>query len=78
MALLVSFPFSPKFMKSLCLIKCIVTQILSIHQCGFQQGHTTNYSLLLMVEKLKKSLGNSGLGGMLLTDQKHLTVWDTT
>ena len=43
-------------------------QILSKHQCGFQQGHSTQHSLLLMVEKLKKSLDNSGVGGMLLTD----------
>ena len=43
-------------------------QILSKHQCGFRQGHSTQHSLLLMVEKLKKSLDNSGVGGMLLTD----------
>ena len=43
-------------------------QILSKHQCGFRQGHSTQYSLLLMVEKLKKHLDNSGVGGMLLTD----------
>ena len=42
-------------------------QILSKHQCGFRQGHSTQHSLLLMVEKLKKSLDNSGVGGMLLT-----------
>ena len=29
-------------------------QILSKHQCGFWQGHSTQHSLLLMVEKLKK------------------------
>ena len=43
-------------------------QILSKHQCGFLQGHSTQHSLLRMVEKLKKSLDNSGVGGMLLTD----------
>ena len=43
-------------------------QVLSKHQCGFRQGHSTQHSLLVMVEKLKKSLGNSGIGGMLLTD----------
>ena len=42
-------------------------QILSKHQCGFQQGHDTQHNLL-MVEKLKTSLDNSGVGGMLLTD----------
>ena len=43
-------------------------QILSKHHCGFRKGHSTQHNLLLMVEKLKKSLGNSGVGGMLLTD----------
>ena len=44
-------------------------QILSKHHCGFRQGHSTQHRLLLlMVEKLKKSLDNSGVGGMLLTD----------
>ena len=37
-------------------------------QCGFQSGHTTHCSLPLMVEKLKKKMGNSGVGGILLTD----------
>ena len=43
-------------------------QILSKHQCGIRQGHSTQHSLLLIVGKLKKSLDNSGVGGMLLTD----------
>ena len=43
-------------------------QILSKHQCGFRQGNSTQHSLVLMVEKLKKTLENSGVGGMLLTD----------
>ena len=42
-------------------------QILSKHQCGFRQGQSTKNNLLLMVEKLKKSLDNSGVAGMLLT-----------
>ena len=42
-------------------------QIIPKHQYGFRQGHSTQQSLLLMVEKLKKGLDNSGLGGMLLT-----------
>ena len=44
------------------------SQILSKHQCGFWQGHSTQHSLLLMVEKLKKSLDNGGVGGMLHID----------
>ena len=43
-------------------------QILSKHQCGFRQGHSTQDGLLFIVKKLKKRLDNSGLGGMLLTD----------
>ena len=43
-------------------------QILSKHQCGFRQGHSTQHKLLLMVERLKKSLDNNGVSGMLLTD----------
>ena len=43
-------------------------QILSKHQCGFPQGHSTQDSLLLRVEKLKRSLENGYLAGMLLTD----------
>ena len=48
---------------------CYFNQILSKHQSGFRQSHNTQHSLLLlMVEKLKKSLDNRGVGGMLLTD----------
>ena len=35
-------------------------QIPSKHQCGFRHGHSTHHSVLLMVEKLKKGLDNSG------------------
>ena len=42
-------------------------QTLSKRQCRFQRGHSTQHSLLPMVENLKKSLDNSGVGGMLLT-----------
>ena len=51
---LVSFSFSPKFVKGVCLIKCIVTlikfslnisvdsnKVIPQHQCGFSKGHTT-------------------------------------
>ena len=68
---LVSFPFPPELMKGICLIIVVVTSIeFSLNICGFRQGHSTQHSLLLMVEekKLKKSLGNSVVGGMLLTD----------
>ena len=44
------------------------SQIFSKRQWGFRQGHSTQHSLLLMVEKLKKRLDNSGVGGMLFTD----------
>ena len=43
-------------------------QILSKYQWGFRQGHNTQHSLLLIVEKLKKSFDNSGVVRMLLTD----------
>ena len=43
-------------------------QVLSKYQCGFRQSHSPQHRLLLMVEKLKKSLDNSGVVGMLLTD----------
>ena len=42
--------------------------ILSKHQCGFRQGYSTQHSLLLMIEKFKKSVDNGNLCGMLLTD----------
>ena len=54
-------------MNGVYLIKCIVPLIPLIHQCGFRKGHRTKHKLL-MVEKLKKSFGNSGVRGMLLTD----------
>ena len=47
---------------------CYFNQILSKRQCGFRQGHSTQHSLLHMVEKMEKSLDNSGVEGMLLTD----------
>ena len=49
-------------------VYCYSNQILSKHQCGFQQGHSTQYSLILTVKKLKKRLNNSGVGRLLLTD----------
>ena len=47
------------------------------HQCGFLQSHNTQHSLFLMVEKLKKSLDNRGVGGMLLTDLSNEFVFLT-
>ena len=47
--------------------------ILLKHQCGFCQGYSAQHSLLLMIEKFKKSLDNGNFCGMLLTDaQKRL------
>ena len=43
-------------------------QMYCANQCGFRQGHNIHHSHLLMVENLKKSLGNSGVDEMLLTD----------
>ena len=43
-------------------------QILSKHQYRFRQGRNTQHSLLFIVEKMKKSLGNCVVGGLLLTD----------
>ena len=39
-------------------------KMLSEHQRGFFHGHITQHSVFLMVEKLKKSLGNSDVGGI--------------
>ena len=62
--LLVSFPFSPKFKKGVCLIKC-----LSKRQClDFDKVTALNTAFFLWRKKLKVSLDNSGVGGMLLTD----------
>ena len=44
------------------------SRVPSKHQCGFRQGHSIQHSLLLMVEKFKKNLDNSGVGGMVVTD----------
>ena len=57
---LVSFLFSPELMKGICLIIAVVTLIeFSLNICGFRQGHSTQHSLLLMVDekKLKKKFG---------------------
>ena len=41
---------------------------LSQYQCGFRKGYSSQYCLLLMLEKWKKSVDNGGSAGMLLTD----------
>ena len=43
-------------------------QILAKDHCELWQGHSTQHSLIFMIEKLKKRLDKSGVGGMLLTD----------
>ena len=43
-------------------------RVPSKRQCEFRQGHSIQHSLLLMVEKFKKNLDNSGVGGMVVTD----------
>ena len=43
-------------------------QILSEHQCGFWEGHSTQHNLLFIVKKTGKTFGHSVVGGMLLTD----------
>ena len=43
-------------------------EILTKDQCAFRQCHNTQHSLLIIVENLKKSLNNNGVGGMLLID----------
>ena len=46
--------------------------ILSIHQCGFRQGHTTHHSLLLMVKKSKKKIDTKSNKTILTENQKHI------
>ena len=41
---------------------------LSKFQCGFRSGYSTQYCLLLLLEKWKKSIGSRGSAGILFTD----------
>ena len=41
---------------------------LSKFQCGFRSGYGTQYCLLLLLEKWKKSIDSKGSAGILLTD----------
>ena len=56
--------------------RCIYDQIqlffdslLSKYQCGFRRGCNTQYCLITLIEKWKKSVDNDGAFGALLTDQ---------
>ena len=42
--------------------------IFSKNQCGFRKGHSTQQSLLAVLEKWKRSLDSSKAFGALLTD----------
>ena len=41
---------------------------LSIYQCGFRKGYSSQHCLLLLIEKWKKSIDNKKSSGVLLTD----------
>ena len=42
--------------------------IFSKYLCGFRKGHSTQHCLLFMLERLKKSLDNGRINGIVLTD----------
>ena len=53
-------------------------QYSSKHLCGFRKGLSTQYCMLLMLEKIRKALDNKIECGLLLTDlSKRLTVSNT-
>ena len=41
---------------------------LSQYQCGFRKGYNTQYCLILMLEKWKRSIDKGDASGALLTD----------
>ena len=43
-------------------------QILSKYECGFRKGYNAQHCLITLIEKWKKSVGNGGAFGALLTD----------
>ena len=45
-----------------------MTEYLSPFLCGFRAGYSTQYCLLLMLEKWKKALDKKNLAGALITD----------
>ena len=53
---LVSFPFSPKFIKGVCLLKYIVT-LIKFSLNSVNSEYRNQHSLLHMVKKLKKKFG---------------------
>ena len=36
--------------------------------CGYRKGHSTQYALIALIEKLKKSLDGRGYSGVVLMD----------
>ena len=42
--------------------------IFSKYQCGFRKGYSTQYCMILLVEKWKRSINTRGCAGTLLTD----------
>ena len=45
-----------------------VEQYLSPYLCGFRKGYSTQYCLIIMLERWKKALDNRKIAGALLTD----------
>ena len=45
-----------------------VVSLLATNQCGFRKGFSSQYSLLLMLEKFKKAIDKGNQFGALLTD----------
>jgi len=41
--------------------------LLSIYQCGFRKGYSTQHCLIVMLDKWKSSLDEGGYAGALLT-----------
>ena len=48
--------------------------IVSKYQCGFRKGYSTQYCMILLVEKWKRSIGTRGCAGALLTDMSKTFV----
>ena len=49
-------------------ILIFVEQYLSPYLCGFRKGYSTQYYLIIMLERWKKALNNRKIAGALLTD----------
>ena len=43
-------------------------RILSKYHFGFRKGHSAQYCLILLIEKLKRHLNENNMFGMILTD----------